>query len=72
MEISQPLADLAYSRIKAFPLTFIDTIDEELLLKAASLKASYPISYVDSFAAAMAKIRTPDPNRYPSMRGLNQ
>ena len=51
------LADLAYSRIKAFPLNFIDHIDEELLLTAASLKANYPISYADSFAAALAKIK---------------
>ena len=51
------LADLAYSRIKAFPLTFIDQIDEELLLTAASLKAKFPISYADSFAAALAKIK---------------
>ena len=55
-EKGQSTADLAYARIKAFPLTFFDTIDEELLLKAASLKASYPISYADSFAAALAKI----------------
>jgi ribonuclease VapC len=51
------LADLAYSRIKAFPLTFIDQIDEELLLTAASLRAIFPISYADSFAAALAKIK---------------
>ena len=55
-EHGQNFADLAYARIKAFPLTFIDTIDEQLLLKAASLKASYPISYADSFAAALAGI----------------
>ena len=56
-EQGSKLADLAYSRIKAFPLTFIDQIDEELLLTAASLKASFPISYADSFAAALAKIK---------------
>lgn len=50
-------ADLAYSRIKAFPLNLIEHIDEELLLTAATLKANYPISYADSFAAAMAKIK---------------
>lgn len=55
-EQGQNLADLAYSRIKAFPLTFVDCIDEELLLTAATLKANYPISYADSFAAAVAKI----------------
>jgi len=57
-EQGQSSADLAYARIKAFPLTFIDTIDEELLLKAASFKARYPISYADSFAAALAKIHS--------------
>lgn len=51
------LADLAYSRIKAFPLTFIDHIDEELLITAATLKANFPISYADAFAAALAKIK---------------
>jgi len=55
-EQGQNAADLAYARIKAFPLTFIDKIDEELLLKAASLKSGYPISYADSFAAALANI----------------
>ncbi|MGB7919226.1 MAG: type II toxin-antitoxin system VapC family toxin [Desulfobacterales bacterium] len=55
-EQGQNAADLAYARIKAFPLTFVDKIDEELLLKAASLKAGYPISYADSFAAALANI----------------
>lgn len=57
-------ADMAYSRIKAFPLNFIELIDEELLLTASTLKANYPISYADSFAAAMAKI-----NRCPILTG---
>ena len=48
------LADLAYARIRAFPLTYIEIIDEELLRTAATLKAKYPISYADAFAAAMA------------------
>jgi ribonuclease VapC len=56
-EQGSTLADLAYSRIKAFPLTFIDQIDEELLLTAASLKVNFPISCADSFAAALAKIK---------------
>ena len=55
-EQGQNAADLAYARIKAFPLAFIDKIDEVLLLEAASLKAGYPISYADSFAAALANI----------------
>jgi ribonuclease VapC len=53
-EQGEEMADLAYSRIRAFPLNFIDNISEELLLKAASLKGKYPISYADSFAAALA------------------
>ena len=55
-EQGQVLADLAYARIRAFPLNYIDIIDEELLRTAATLKAKYPISYADAFAAAMAVI----------------
>ena len=55
-EQGRGLADLAYSRVKALPIKLIDRIDEELLLAAAGLKAKYPISYVDSFAAALAMI----------------
>ena len=55
-EQGQNSADLAYARIKAFPLIFVDVINEELLLKAATFKAGYPISYADAFAAAFAKI----------------
>ena len=55
-EQGQDLADLAYSRIKALPIKLIDRIDEELLLAAARLKARHPISYADSFAAALAMI----------------
>ena len=55
-EQGQDLADLAYVRIKAFPLQYINTIDEKLLRTAARLKAFYPISYADSFAASLAVI----------------
>lgn len=55
-EQGQSSADLAYARIKSFPLVFIDSIDEKLLLTAAGLKARYPISYADAFAAAIARI----------------
>ena len=55
-EQGQSLAGLAYSRIKALPIKLIDRIDEELLLAAAGLKARHPISYADSFAAALAMI----------------
>ena len=56
-EQGKSLADLAYSRIKSLPIKTIDRIDEELLLTAAGLKAKYPISYADSFAAALAIIK---------------
>ena len=55
-EQGQSLADQVYSRIKTLPIKLIDRIDEELLLAAAGLKAKYPISYADSFAAALAMI----------------
>ncbi len=48
------LADLSFARIKALPLLYIDVIDENLLRTAARFKAIYPISYADSFAAALA------------------
>jgi len=55
-EQGQNLADLTYARIRAFPLTYIEMIDEALLRTAAKMKAKYPISYADAFAAAMAVI----------------
>lgn len=59
-EQGQDLADLAYARIKAFPLQYINIIDEKLLRTAAGLKAIYPISYADSFAASLAVIKHAD------------
>ena len=56
-EQGQNIADLAYARIKAFPLNYIEIIDDELLRSAARLKATYPISYADAFAASLAIIR---------------
>ena len=55
-EQGRSVANLAYARIKAFPIKVIDHIDEQLLLAAAGLKAGYPISYADAFAAALATI----------------
>ena len=49
-------ADLAYNRIKNFPLTIISSLDEPLLLKAAEIKAGYPVSYADAFAAATSVV----------------
>jgi predicted nucleic acid-binding protein len=53
-EQGQQMADMAYSRIKSFPLKYIESISEELLLTSATLKARFPISYADAFAAGMA------------------
>ncbi|MCJ8499363.1 type II toxin-antitoxin system VapC family toxin [Desulfatitalea alkaliphila] len=69
-EQGRATADLAYSRIKAFPVILDDTIDEKLLLTAASLKARFPISYADAFAAALsqqhhAQLVTGDPEFKP-------
>ncbi len=63
-EQGQDLADLAFSRIKAFPVKLIKHIDDKLLLTAATLKANYPISSADSFAAALAEI-----NKCPLLTG---
>ncbi|MEE8398794.1 MAG: type II toxin-antitoxin system VapC family toxin [Desulfobacterales bacterium] len=54
-EKGQHLADLTYARIKALPINIIKQIDENLLKRACSFKAFFPISYADSFAAALAK-----------------
>jgi len=59
-EQGQNLADLAYARIQSFPIRYIDIIDDDLLRKAAGLKATYPISYADAFAAALAIISNSD------------
>jgi len=55
-EQGQAMADKVYARVRAFPMTFVDHIDEKLLLAAARIKARYPVSYADSFAAALALI----------------
>ena len=56
-EQGQDLADLAIARIKAFPVQYIDIIEDEMLRIAARLKTIYPISYADAFAAALAVIK---------------
>lgn len=55
-EQGKSIADLAYARIRDFPVTLVNIIDEALLLAAATLKASFPLSYADAFAAATAQI----------------
>lgn len=56
-EKGKDMADLVYGLIKRLPITIVHDISEELLLAAASLKAQYPVSYADSFAAALAQIK---------------
>lgn len=53
-EKGQELADLAYMRIKTLHISIVEQINETLLKTACSLKAFFPISYADSFAAALA------------------
>lgn len=55
-EGSLHLAELAYARINALPVKIIKHIDERLLKEACTFKANYPISYADSFAAALASL----------------
>jgi predicted nucleic acid-binding protein len=55
-EQGQDIADLAFARIKSFPVRYIDIIDDELLRNVGWLKANYPISYADAFAASLAII----------------
>jgi predicted nucleic acid-binding protein len=38
--------------IRSMPVTLVP-VDESLTIRAATLKAAYPISYVDTFAAAL-------------------
>ncbi len=53
-EQGRQLADLVFASIKALPINRSERMDEAFLLEAAQLKASFPISYADSFAAALA------------------
>lgn len=55
-EQGRETADLVFARIKSLPIKRIDRIDEPLLLAAAGLKASFQISYADSFAAGLAMV----------------
>jgi len=64
-ESSRRRALEAIALVKAMPIRLIE-FDESLWLKAAELKATFPISYADSFAAATActmdaKLVTGDP-----------
>jgi len=48
---------LALSRIKEMPVEIVYA-DMDITLKAAHIKANYPISYADAFAAALALSRS--------------
>lgn len=49
-------AQLALTRIKEMPIQVLYT-DLEITLKAAHIKANYPVSYADAFAAALAILK---------------
>jgi len=49
-------AQLALSRIKELPVKII-VVGEEITLKAAHIKANFPVSYADCFAAAVSIIK---------------
>jgi len=48
-------AQLALCRIKELPIEII-AAEEDITLEAAHIKANYPISYADCFAASAAKL----------------
>ncbi len=47
-------AESAYARVRGFPIRFLASIEEDLLLTAARLKGQYLLSYADAFAGATA------------------
>ncbi len=49
-------AQLALTRIKEMPIQILYA-DLEITLKAAHLKANYPVSYADAFAAALTVLK---------------
>ena len=42
-------------RIRALPINILAPVEETLVMHAAYLKAQYPISYADAFAAALTE-----------------
>ena len=42
-------------RIRALPINIIAPVEETLVMRAAYIKAQFPISYADAFAAALAE-----------------
>lgn len=47
-------AEIMLDDLRAFPITFYDAT-EERILASARLKAEYPISYADAFAASLTQ-----------------
>jgi predicted nucleic acid-binding protein len=43
-----------YSKIRQYPVEFVEDLSEPFLLTAASIKGTYPVSYADAFVAATA------------------
>ena len=41
--------------LRLLPMRIISPLDEKLVMRAAYLKAQYPISYADAFAAALTE-----------------
>ena len=41
--------------LRLFPINIISPVEETLVMRAAYLKAQYPISYADAFAAALTE-----------------
>jgi len=42
-------------RLRLFPINIIAPLEDKLVMRAAYLKAEYPISYADAFAAALTE-----------------
>ena len=42
-------------RLRLFPINIITPVEEKIVMRAAYLKAQYPISYADAFAAALTE-----------------
>jgi len=52
-EEGEAIADSVYAMVKEYPVEFVDDLSEDFLLSAGRLKATYPISYADAFAAGL-------------------
>ena len=51
--IGEARADTILKQLRLAPISFV-SVSESLVLKAARLKAHFPVSYADAFAAATA------------------